>query len=107
MHLSQVTDHLMIRKGSSKNVMIFPRNDYDNSAFQLSGDKYTFTHNAIGADLARYTWNYGQNWTDWFAIEAVTTIPASVFDHTEEMFWDGAHIIMQCKFLCPNSDFNF
>ncbi|KAG8897345.1 Cell wall alpha-1,3-glucan synthase ags1, partial [Tulasnella sp. 403] len=90
-----VTDHLLLRKGSSQNVMVFPRSDYDNSAFSHSNGQYTFTHKAYGADKYRYTWNYGMNWTDWQPWEDVTTIPGSVFQKDEKMFWDGDHIIMQ------------
>ncbi|KAG8699976.1 Cell wall alpha-1,3-glucan synthase ags1, partial [Ceratobasidium sp. 394] len=88
-------DHLMVRKGSAKNVMVFPNADYDNEAFGYSGGSYTFTHKAIGADKFRYTWNYGKNWTDWAAYEDTTTIPGSVFEPTKDMFWDGQHLIVQ------------
>lgn len=77
--------------------MVFPRGDYDNSAFQRSDGQYTFSHKAFGADSFRYTWNYGLNWTDWKPWEAVTTIPGSVFTHDDRMVWDGDHIIVQCK----------
>ncbi|KAG8911787.1 Cell wall alpha-1,3-glucan synthase ags1, partial [Tulasnella sp. 417] len=89
------TDRLMFRKGSRSNVMVFPHSDYDNSAFAYANGQFTFTHKALGAERFRYSWNYGKNWTDWTAIEAVTTIPESTFDHDENMFWEGAHIIMQ------------
>ncbi|QRW14378.1 alpha-1,3-glucan synthase [Ceratobasidium sp. AG-Ba] len=88
-------DHLLIRKGSAKNVMVFPNADYDNEAFGYSGGSYTFTHKALGADRFRYTWNYGKNWTDWTAYEDTTTIPGSVFEPTKDMFWEGQHIIVQ------------
>lgn len=94
---TQRTDRLMFRKGSRNNVMVFPLSDYDNSAFAYANGQFTFTHKALGAERFRYSWNYGKNWTDWTAIEAVTTIPESTFDHDDNMFWEGAHIIMQCK----------
>ncbi|KAF9483766.1 modular protein with glycoside hydrolase family 13 and glycosyltransferase family 5 domains [Pholiota conissans] len=88
-------DHFLLRKGAPNNVMVFPENDYDtNSSFTLSGDKYTFTHRAYGADMFRYTWNFGQNWTDWTNWEDVTTIEKSVFDNSE-LFWKGDHIQVQ------------
>ena len=76
--------------------MVFPGADYNNSAFQFANSQFTFTHSAIGAEKFRYTWNYGANWTDWTAYEAVTTIPQATFDHDDTMFWEGAHIIVQC-----------
>ncbi|KAG9102015.1 Cell wall alpha-1,3-glucan synthase ags1 [Ceratobasidium sp. 370] len=88
-------DHLLLRKGSAKNVMVFPNADYDNEAFGYSGGSYTFTHKALGADRFRYTWNYGKNWTDWVAYEDTTTIPGSVFEPTKDIFWEGQHLIVQ------------
>ncbi|KAF8522241.1 glycoside hydrolase family 13 and glycosyltransferase family 5 protein [Hysterangium stoloniferum] len=86
------TDHVLLRKGSSKNVMVFPNADYDNSAFEASGNDFTFTHNAFGAELLRYTADYGQSWSNWTSWENVTTIPGSTFSGK---FWDGQHIMMQ------------
>ncbi|KAE9409703.1 modular protein with glycoside hydrolase family 13 and glycosyltransferase family 5 domains [Gymnopus androsaceus JB14] len=88
------TDHLLLRKGSSGNVMVFPENDYNNSALTNSDGKYLFTHTAYGADMFRYSWNYGQNWTNWTNWEDTTTINTSLFDGTNQ-FWDGSHIIVQ------------
>ena len=89
----------MIRKGSAKNVIVNPSNDYDADAFGWSDGKYTFTHHAFGADMFRYSWNFGRNWTSWQNWEDVTTIDSSVFDEkeNEEIFWDGQHIMVQCK----------
>ncbi|KZO95858.1 glycosyltransferase family 5 protein [Calocera viscosa TUFC12733] len=87
-----VTDHLVFRKGQPNNVLIDSSQDYDNDAFGWDGSEYTFTHKAIGADLVRYTWNYGQNWSDWQAYQNVTTMPAANF---EGQWWSGNHVIMQ------------
>ncbi|CAL1704520.1 unnamed protein product [Somion occarium] len=87
-------DHLMLRKGSSQNVLVNPNADYDNEAFGYSDGKYTFTHKAFGADMLRYSWNFGQNWTSWQNWEDTTTIDSSVFDNKAN-FWQGQHIIVQ------------
>jgi alpha-1,3-glucan synthase len=91
----QATDHLMVRKGSSKNVMVFPEADYDADALAVSDGKYTYTHNALGADKFRYTWNFGKNWTTWTDYEDTTSIDSALFKG-EECFWEGDHIIVQC-----------
>ncbi|TFK42547.1 hypothetical protein BDQ12DRAFT_281172 [Crucibulum laeve] len=89
-------DHLLLRKGAPDNVMVFPDNDYDTSgAFAFSDGHYTFTHKAYGADMFRYSWNFGQNWTDWKNWEDTTTIDASVFQSCGDCFWDGDHIMVQ------------
>ena len=78
--------------------MVFPQNDYDNDAFGFSNGQYTFTHSAFGADMFRYSWNFGQNWTQWQNWEDTTTIDASVFDDKAN-FWEGQHIMVQCKYF--------
>ncbi len=50
----------MLRKGQSNNVMINLDLEYGSSTFSSSSGQYTFTHNALGADSLRYSWNFGQ-----------------------------------------------
>lgn len=76
--------------------MVFPESDYDNAAFGFSNGQYTFTHSALGADMLRYSANFGQNWTAWRNWEDTTTIDESDFDNN---FWDGQHIMVQCKWM--------
>ncbi|KAF9454524.1 glycosyltransferase family 5 protein [Macrolepiota fuliginosa MF-IS2] len=88
-------DHLLLRKGAANNVLVFPENDYDqDGSFKFSNGQYTFDHKAIGADMFRYSWNFGKNWTQWTNWEDTTTINATVFQ-TPENFWDGDHIMVQ------------
>jgi alpha-1,3-glucan synthase len=87
----------MVRKGASNNVMVFPEANYDNSAFGILDGDYTFTHRALGADMFRYSWNFGKSWTEWNSWEDVTTIDSSVFEGHEK-FWEGQHITVQCAF---------
>ncbi|CCO34587.1 alpha-1,3-glucan synthase [Rhizoctonia solani AG-1 IB] len=75
--------------------MVFPDADYDNDAFGYADGSYSFTHNAIGADMFRYTWNYGKNWSTWATYEEKTTIPGNLFEHSDDMFWEGQHLIVQ------------
>ncbi|KAK2466883.1 hypothetical protein APHAL10511_001141 [Amanita phalloides] len=92
---TQAVDHLLLRKGGSDNVMIFPDKDYDTSgAFTFSNDQYSFTHRAFGADKFRYSWNFGRNWTDWQNWEDTTLISRSTFQG-DDLFWQGHHIIVQ------------
>ncbi len=80
--------------------MVFPENDYDDDVFTKSDGKYTFTHKAYGAEKFRYSWNFGQNWTDWTDWEDTTTIDNDVFSDSE-LFWDGDHIVVQCALCDP------
>lgn len=92
----QAIDHLMLRKGLADNVVVFPRNEYDRSSFSLSDGKYVFEHKAFGADMFRYSWNFGKNWTTWAEWEDKTTIDQGVFQNADN-WWSGAHIVVQCK----------
>lgn len=96
---THAVDHLLVRKGTKANVMVFPELDYDKDgeALQLVDDHYVFTHQARGAELFRYSWNFGQSYTRWMPYENETVIPAEVFDACLECFWEGQHIIVQCK----------
>lgn len=76
--------------------MVFPESDYDASAFSVSGDTYTFTHKAYGADMFRYSANFGRNWTSWQKYEDTTTMDASLFKDSGN-FWQGDHVMVQCK----------
>jgi alpha-1,3-glucan synthase len=68
---------------------------YNSSLFTASGDNHVFAHNAFGAEMFRYSWNFGVNWTDWKNWEDTTTIPKSQFVGNE-YFWEGQHIMVQC-----------
>jgi alpha-1,3-glucan synthase len=93
---TRAKDRLLLRKGSSRNVMIFPSNDYDDTSFGFDNGEYTFTHRAKGADLFRYSWNFGKNYSQWTAWENITHIPKNTFENSDN-WWSGQHIIMQCE----------
>ncbi|KAF7323001.1 Modular protein with glycoside hydrolase family 13 and glycosyltransferase family 5 domains [Mycena chlorophos] len=89
------TDTVMLRRGQASNVMVFPDNEYDtNSSFGYSNGQYTFNHLAYGADQFRYSWNFGQNWTDWAEWEDQSVISSDLFTSSDN-FWSGDHIIVQ------------
>jgi hypothetical protein len=92
----------MIRKGSAANVMVFPDSDYDNSAFRVSNTsgQYLFFHRALGADMFRYSLDFGMNWTNWTKWEDISVIDAQAFN-TDENWWEGQHIVVQCAFSMP------
>lgn len=95
---THATDHLFFRKGTSKNVMVFPDADYDtDGSFTFESGHYVFRHQAKGADLFRYSWNFGKNHSQWMPYEDTTSIPSGVFDDCKECFWDGQHIIVECN----------
>ena len=77
--------------------MVFPESDYDtNKSFIFSDGQYTFAHRAAGADMFRYSWNFGRNWTTWKTWEDSTVMEATMFTASEN-FWEGDHVIVQCE----------
>ena len=91
-------DTLLLRKGLIDNLMVWQDSDYDSGAFTSSDGQWTFTHKAIGADMFRYTVDFGQTWTTWQAYEGTTTIDNKTFFESEDdNWWDGQHIIVQCE----------
>ncbi|KAG2368619.1 glycoside hydrolase family 13/glycosyltransferase family 5 protein [Suillus spraguei] len=87
-------DHLLLRKGEANNIMVFPESDYDSTDFKYTDGQYTFTHRAYGADMFRYSGNYGLSWSNWTSWENVTTIPADVLSNSDT-FWTGQHLMVQ------------
>lgn len=78
--------------------MVFPDAEYAASGiFTYSNSQYTFTHKAYGADMFRYSPNFGQNWTTWANWEDTTQMDADVFD-SDDNWWDGHHIMVQCSY---------
>ncbi|KAF5383371.1 hypothetical protein D9757_008431 [Collybiopsis confluens] len=87
-------DHLLLRKGRSGNVMVFPMNDYNSSALTFDHGQFTYTHSAYGADMFRYSMDFGQTWTNWTNWEDSTTLNMSFFA-SSNTFWKGTHIMVQ------------
>jgi alpha-1,3-glucan synthase len=86
-------DHVLVRKGTTANVMVFPDTaEYSDSILSESSGVYTITHAAPGADMFRYSADFGQTWTDWTAYEDTTTANATLF---EDKWWDGHHVEVQ------------
>lgn len=90
-------DHLLLRKGKADNVMVFPDADYDGSAFAEDGSNMKFTHSAIGADMFRYSVDFGITWSQWATYESTTTVDNSTFFNSKDNWWPGKHIIVQCE----------
>ncbi len=82
--------------------MVFPENDYDKSGFTFTNGHYEYTHKAYGADMFRYSGNFGKTWTDWKAWEDTTTIEKAFFVSSSN-FWQGEHIIVQCGFFSKSN----
>lgn len=88
-----ITDHVHFRYGKADNPFTFSESDYDNSVFAAPSDgDYTLTHKGWGAEMFRYSANFGQEWTEWADMESVTTLNKTMF---ENQWWNGDHLMVQ------------
>ncbi|MCO5613656.1 hypothetical protein L7F22_067934 [Adiantum nelumboides] len=92
-------DKFTFRIGTNTNPIIFPRiANYSTSLVRsealVSGDKViTLAHNADGADLWRYTSNWGSSYSDWMPYSGGdTNITLLDWNGTKEQAWKGTHI---------------
>ena len=77
---------------------MFPRTgNYSNSLlFKSSDDKLYISHKAPGADLFRYSTNWGSSWSNWQAYTgANTTVQPLEWLGTKEQEWTGEHVAVQ------------
>lgn len=92
---TNATDHLMLRVGQRNNPLVFPQDaDYSDSLFTVDGDTYTLNHVGTGADMYRYSADFGQTWQPWTAYEQTSTLNATVFKD-KTLWWDGDHVMVQ------------
>ena len=91
-------DRFMFRIGAPNNPMVFPstanytagilRRDQDDSLY--------FNHTAAGADLWRYSTNFGGTYSSWMPYTgAESLIEPQAWSGTEEQAWWGTHVIAQ------------
>jgi alpha-1,3-glucan synthase len=87
------TDHIIVRKGTAENAMVFTdAADYSDTILTESDGVYTINHASPGADKFRYSADFGQTWIDWTDYETTTTANATLF---EDKWWDGHHVEVQ------------
>lgn len=88
------TDHLLVRVGSSSNVMVWPVDaDYNPNLLSVSNGVYTLNQSAPGADMYRYSADFGQTWAAWTNYQAGSAeLNATLF---AKPAWKGDHVMVQ------------
>ncbi|WVQ79175.1 hypothetical protein IAT38_001271 [Cryptococcus sp. DSM 104549] len=84
--------HFLIRIGKEDNPIVFPESDYSDTLFTVDDGVFTLHHVAPGADMFRYSADFGQTYSDWLDYEATSEINGTLF---EDKWWDGHHVIVQ------------
>lgn len=93
-------DHFLLRVGQSDNPMTFSSANYSsNILFKYSNNSLYVSHKAAGADMFRYSLNFGTTYSDWEEYpkgEISTSVLApKVWSGTKLQDWNGEHVILQ------------
>ncbi|KAL8672680.1 MAG: hypothetical protein Q9168_002864 [Polycauliona sp. 1 TL-2023] len=95
---TEAVDHFMFRIGQPDNPMIFPRTaNYSESLLnEAHNGDLIVSHRAAGADLFRYSSNWGGSYSDWAPYQGGnTTLKKQPWSGTKRQEWSGEHVIMQ------------
>lgn len=97
------TDHFLFRIGQANNPVIFPRSA-NYSATLVHRDEagnLAIQHEATGANLWRYTTNWGSSYSSWLPYTGGnSSIETLAWTGTKKQEWDGAHVKVEyfCRF---------
>ena len=94
------TDHFLLRVGQINNPVTFPSANYSsNLLVRGRGDSLYLKHKAAGADLFRYSLNFGTTYSDWEEYpkgpNPMTNMAPKVWSGTNLQGWKGSHVTVQ------------
>ena len=90
-------DHFLFRYGAFDNPMVFPKTaNYSNSILFKDDKGLYVSHRAAGADMWRYSLNFGTTFSDWAAYtDGNSTLDPQPWSGTTRQAWKGEHVIVQ------------
>ena len=93
-------DHFLLRVGQSDNPMVFRSANYSSTMLSRNVNKTLYiSHKAAGADMFRYSLNFGTTYSDWEAYPngktANSTLAPKEWSGTRLQAWEGEHVIVQ------------
>ena len=92
------TDRFMFRLGASNNPMVFPTtSNYTSGVLrQDQNGSLFYNHQAAGADLWRYSTNFGTSYSSWLPYSGQESlIELQSWSGTSQQAWYGTHVIAQ------------
>lgn len=96
---TNANDTFLVRVGSVQNPVVFPglANYTTDLLFKNdSSGSLWVSHKAAGADLWRYSLNWGSSWSDWAQYEGGNdTLAPQAWSGTEAQKWQGDHVMLQ------------
>lgn len=93
-------DHFLLRVGQSDNPMVFPFANYSSDVLFKDVDESLYVvHRAAGADLFRYSLDFGTTYSNWEeypdSTVATSTLAPRLWSGTKLQEWTGEHVILQ------------
>lgn len=90
-------DHFLFRSGAFDNPMVFPKTaNYSNSVLFKDERGFYVSHRAAGADMWRYSLNFGTTFSDWAAYTSENSrLDPRIWSGTKRQDWKGEHVIIQ------------
>jgi alpha-1,3-glucan synthase len=90
-------DRFLFRCGNFDNPMVFPKAaNYTKSLLFKDDGRLHVSHSAAGADMWRYSLNFGTTFSDWAAYTGGnSTLEPRVWSGAKTQAWKGEHVIVQ------------
>ena len=90
-------DHFLFRCGNFDNPIVFPKQaNYSHSLLFQDHKGLHVSHSAAGADLWRYSLNFGTTYSDWTAYSGGnSTLEPREWSGTKRQAWKGEHVMVQ------------
>ncbi|KZN91053.1 Cell wall alpha-1,3-glucan synthase PcAgsD [Penicillium chrysogenum] len=90
------TDKFLLRLGAHDNPLISPLANYSTTLVHKSNDDFYIQHRAAGADMFRYSSDFGRSWNNWTTyLGGNTTVTIPPFAGPDSRKWEGTHIRVQ------------
>ena len=93
-------DHFLLRIGQSNNPLVFPSANYSsNLLFRGANDSLYVSHKAAGANMFRYSLDFGTTYSDWElypnGTNSTSMLSPRTWSGTRLQEWIGEHVIIQ------------
>lgn len=93
-------DHFLLRIGQTDNPMVFASANYSsNVLYRDETNNLSVSHKAAGADMFRYSLNFGTTYSDWedypSGSNPVSSLAPKLWSGTLLQEWNGEHVILQ------------
>lgn len=93
-------DHFLLRVGQGDNPLVFTSSNHSsNMLFQNADNSLYVSHKAAGADMFRYSLNWGTTYSDWErypnGTDPISDLAPRVWSGTKLQEWNGEHVIIQ------------